>query len=184
MSRALDSTLAAALADGVIQPAFFVQLGFRSETVYVWSGVGDYVLDTQTYKGVGSLGTVGAIAEGLEVKADGTSVTLSGVDPNLLNESLSDIKSGAPAMIKFGLFSSGALLGAPYLLFSGIVDKATVTTGVDTVSITLALESRLLDLGRATQRRYTAADQQLDYPDDSGYNWVEALSDITLRWGN
>ncbi|MGA8109355.1 MAG: hypothetical protein WB974_07955, partial [Acidobacteriaceae bacterium] len=71
----------------------------------------------------------------------------------------------------------------PYLIFSGTVDKPTVEISGKTMSITLALENKLVNLQRACQRRYTAADQHLAYPDDIGFNWVEILNDIALRWG-
>jgi hypothetical protein len=183
MGRTIDSGLMAAMSSGMLQPAFFAQLGFRSSTQYVWSGVGSITVDGQTYIGVGSLASVGAIAEGVEVNAAGTVVTLSGIDPTILNDCLTDIKSGATANVWFGAFSGGALI-ARYLLFSGVVDKPSVTVQAETISISLALENRLLDLGRATQRRYTAADQQIQYPTDKAFNWVEILSDAGFNWGS
>src|ERR1700722_13193964 len=99
MSRIINSGLMAAMTSGSLIPAWFAQLGFRSSTQYVWSGIGSLVVDGQTYLGVGSLASVGAITEGLDVNAAGTIVTLSGIDPTILNECLTDIKSGAVANI-------------------------------------------------------------------------------------
>jgi hypothetical protein len=367
MSRNLDSSMAAALPNGLIQPFFLVELTLKSGTEYVWSGVGDLVYGGNTYQGVGNLGSVGVITEDSSVKADGTTVTLSGIgisnipipalgvtppdppratvpgesvawalpttasgtsgfsahhdlpspgvdisgstdilsnsgslsltggypfDPNsvvaewsgfrlpleipsgakitgvypvavvsslasgayigiiatpgdegigsplavgtnagadlgaldgngiqaeilstvaadgpsaylaisfvgmavyylgspltnvsFLNEALGDIQIGAPAKIRFGLMTGGTIIGAPYLIFSGTVDKPSIRVSDKTSSITLALENRLVNLRRATQRRYTAADQQLQYPTDRSFNWVEILNDIALRWG-
>lgn len=183
MSRNLDPQMSAALSASLIYPCLLVVLTFKSATVYVWSGVGPMVVDGQTYLGLGSLGEMGAVTEGVDVNASGTTLKLSGIDPVLLGESLNDIKLGAPAKIYFGLWSEGTLIGAPYLIFSGLVDKPTVTAGGETISILLALENRLVDLSRATSRRYTAADQHIEYPDDTGFNWVEILNDISLKWG-
>jgi hypothetical protein len=188
LARDLDSSLATGLAAGVIAPVFMAMLVFRSGTRYVWSGVGELVVDSQTYVGVGSLASIGAIAEGISVQADGTTVTLSGLEamvgesPDFLSECLDDIRSQAPAKLWFGLLN-GTDLVARYLIFSGVVDKPTVNVDTGAISITLALESKLLDLGRASARRYTSADQNLDYPDDSGFDWVEILNDISLQWG-
>ncbi|MGC1781753.1 MAG: hypothetical protein WA708_04480 [Acidobacteriaceae bacterium] len=183
MPRDLDTTMAAALPAPLIQPVALALLTFKSATKYVWSGVGDFAYGGNTYAGVGSFGKVGAIAEGSTVHADGTTVTLSGIDSSLLTESLTDVQLGAAAQIWFGLMASGALIGSPYLIFSGTVDKPTVEISGKTMSITLALENKLVNLQRACQRRYTAADQHLAYPDDIGFNWVEILNDIALRWG-
>jgi len=80
--------------------------------------------------------------------------------------------------------AAGAIIGAPYLIFSGAVDKPSVEISDQTMSITLALENKLVNLQRPSQRRYTAADQHIAYPDDMGFNWVEILNDIALRWGS
>lgn len=364
--RNLDSTMAGGLSASVIQPAVFVQLTLKSGVEYIWSGIGDFVFGGNTYKGVGDLGSVGPIGEGSSVKADGTSVTLSGIglsdldvpgfptppsppvspepgesvawafatngpvadqffdgpsvfnaglgcggsasgttttgslgiangdsidansvgaswssfllppeiptgavitriypvavlssyepggyqyidcvppgsafpDPlaagtnygrnigtsiagfmeafaqntvpgpgsigmeisfigmavyylgspqsktSLLYEALNDIRMGAPAKIWYGLMASGALLGTPYLIFSGTVDKPTIRVDDKSNTITIALENRLVNLQRANQRRYTSADQKLAYPDDMAFDWVETLNDIALRWGS
>jgi len=178
------STLLPTLASSFFRPAFLVMLTLRSSTQYMWSGVGPLVYSGNTYLGIGSLGQMGPISEGVEVKAEGTSLTLSGIDPALLNDCLTDIKVGAPAKIWFtALNVANHIIGTPYLLFSGQVDKPSITTGVETISISLALETRMFNLQRATQRRYTSADQRVLYPDDTGFNSVESLSDVALRWG-
>jgi hypothetical protein len=55
---------------------------------------------------------------------------------------------------------------------------------VPTISISLALESRMADLQRASLRRYTAADQQGvgGYPTDTSLNWIESLNDASIKW--
>lgn len=184
MSRALDSALANAFTTGLIQPFVMAKLTFRSQTQYVWTGVGNIVWNSQTYVGLGSLAKIGTIQEGTDVQAYGTTVTLSGIDPVLLGECMTDIQTGAPAALWFGCMSNGVIIGAPYRLFSGTMDQPTVSVGVDTISITLALETRMLDLSRATNRRYTSADQRLKYPTDIGFSWVEQLNDLALNWGS
>ena len=184
MARNLDSSMSAALSAGLIIPVLLCQLTFRSATRYIWTGVGNLVWDAQTYSGVGSLGKIGAIQEGVDVQADGTQVTLSGIDPTLLGECLTDIQVGAPAIFYFGLMANATtLIGSPYKLFAGTVDVPTVSPGADTISISLTLESRMVDLSRPTLRRYTSADQRIQYPDDIGFAWVEQLNDIALNWG-
>jgi hypothetical protein len=174
----------AALSSGVIVPAILAQLTFRSGTEYIWTGIGPLVYDAQTFTGVGSLGNIGSIVEGMDVRADGTTVSLSGIDPTLYADCMTEIQLGAPAKIWLALLSEGVVIGAPYLLFSGLVDKPTVSTGPDAINISLALENRLTNLQRPTARRYTAADQHITYPDDTAFNWVEILNDQALVWGS
>ena len=186
MPRTIDSTLMAALSSSYVEIVHLVQLNFRSQTCYAWSGVGSLEWNGNTFLGIGSLGTLGDFKESTEVRADGTSVMLSGIDPVFLGEALTDIQLGASAYRWLGAVEPGTrtLIGTPYLLFSGQVDKPSIYTGPDKITINLALETRLINHARASNRRYTTNDQHANgYPDDTFFNWVESLNDIALRWG-
>jgi hypothetical protein len=185
MPRDIDSTLLAALTSGLIRPVFLAELTFRTTTQYVWSGVGTISFGGNNFVGVGSLGEIGAVQEGVDVSADGTTVTLSGIDPVLLGECMTDVQTGAPAKLWFGVVDTNmALVGTPYLLFSGTVDVPTHTANGETISISLTLENGMTDLGRATSTRYTQADQRRLYPTDTAFNWVEQQNDLALVWGS
>jgi hypothetical protein len=105
--------------------------------------------------------------------------------PSLIQEAMSDYKLGGSAKVWFGLLQGGGLnfIGSPYLLFSGQVDQPSIELDTNTGTLTIDLENRLTNLFRPTSRRYTTADQHIEYPDDTGFNWVEVLNDIALRWG-
>jgi hypothetical protein len=183
MPRDISAPMLSSLISNTIRPAFMSQITFRSAIEYIWTGVGNLIYGGNTFRGVGSLGKLGTIMEGTEVRADGTSVTLSAIDPALLSESLTDIQIGAPAEVWLALFDESAnILGAPYSLFVGTVDQPVLNVGTEEMSITLKLENKLANLQRASNRRYTAADQNLYYPGDTGLNWVELMNDIALKW--
>jgi hypothetical protein len=184
MSRTADSTLQAALAASGIAPVFLADLAFTSGLQHAWTGVGELAWNGNTYLGVGSLGSIGGVTEGVSVHAAGTSVTLSGIDSTLLADCLGDIQIGAPATLWLGAWQNGALVGTPYKWFGGTVDKAPIVTSPKTIAITLSLESRMSLLQRGTNRRYTATDQRRYYPDDMGFDWVEIYNDTADRWGH
>jgi hypothetical protein len=181
--RNLDTSLATALSNRLISPVILVILTFRTSTKFIWSGVGNFVFGGNTYVGVGSLGRIGVVTEGSDVNAQGTTVTLSGIDPALLQDCMTDIQLGAPASIYFGLMSDGVLIGNPYQLFVGQVDVPSVTVGAKSISISLALENKLINLSRPSLRRYTTADQRLYYPTDIAFAYVEQLNDLAVVWG-
>lgn len=183
MPRNISGPMLASLTSNNIRPAILATLTFKSQTVYVWSGIGSIVYAGNTYLGVGSLGRIDRVTEGSDVHAYGTSIALSGIDPTMLGECLGDIRLGAAAVLYFALLDgSGNILGTPYAFFSGVVDKPTITPGLDAITITLALETKLANLSRSSNRRYTSADQALYFAGDSAFNWVEALNDWGLKW--
>lgn len=184
MPRNISSPMLASLLSSPIRPGFLALLTFRTAVEYVWSGVGNLIYAGNTYRGVGSLGRIGSVSESTEVRAIGTTVTLSAIDPALLSECLNDIQLGAPAQIYFALFDAALnILGTPYPLFIGTVDQPVIQIGVNEMAISLKLENKLANLQRASMRRYTAADQRHYYPGDDAFNWVELLSDLALKWG-
>jgi hypothetical protein len=182
--RSLSTQLVTQITSQAVNPCFLVDLTFTTGQYHVWSGVGSVTWNGNTYLGVGSLGQVGDITEGTQVRADGTTLTLSGIDSTLLDDCLSDIQVGAPATVWFGVLDGNGNILATNILFAGTVDKPTIHTAPSTVSITLALENQLYNLQRACLRRYTSADQRLYYPQDIGFSWVEIQNDIALVWGS
>lgn len=183
MSRNLSTAMVAPITSNQVRPAFMAALTFASKTVYCWTGVGNLVYNGNTYLGVGAFGKIEKITEATDVQAYGTSISLSGIDPNIYSECMNDIKMGAPATIYFTLLdNNGQIYGVPYPAFSGTVDKPTIGMGTKEISITLSLENKLSNLSRANMRRYTSADQQLYHPNDSCFNSVESLNDQALKW--
>jgi hypothetical protein len=147
MARELEVTYASGLAAGTIMPIRLVMLTFSTGVKYVWSGVGPLTWDGKTFDGVGNLGQIGAITETTGVEANGTTVSLSGIDPVLLADCLNDIQVGAPARIWRGLWNQfGGLYGTPYQVFRGYVDKPTFDISAETLAISLSLESRVVNL--------------------------------------
>lgn len=183
MSRNISTPMLASLQSNLIRPAFLAIITFASQTVYCWTGVGTLTYNGNAYLGVGSFGKIGTVTEGTDVQAYGTSISLSGIDPKMLAECMTDIQIGAPATLYFALLdANGAVYGVPYPLFVGTVDKPLIQAGLPDITISLALENKLLDLQRASMRRYTTADQNLYYPGDTAFHYVEALNDQALRW--
>lgn len=180
--RDLSPALQTALTARVIQPAILADLTFRSGTVHVWTGIGSLTYNSNVYQGVGNLGGIGTITEGVAVEAAGTTVSLSGIDPVLYADSLSDIITGQPAKIWLACLSGSTVVGT-MLLFSGLIDEPKVTEGGDDIIITLALENKLTNLQRANRKLWTAAEQRRKHPTDSGFNWVESLIDTANVWG-
>jgi hypothetical protein len=173
-----------ACASSNVRPAIFVAADFVDGTVYLWSGLGPIVWNGHTWTGIGSLGSVSTIEEGANVQARGATLTLSGLDPALLAEVMTQYKVTAPVTIWLGLRdTSGAIIADPVISFRGRMDQPTLTVNGPSGTLNIQCESRLLDMNISVESRYTDQDQKLTYPDDRGMEWVCAIQDITLFWG-
>jgi hypothetical protein len=184
MPRNITSNYLLALQEGYLYPAIFVAINFASGPVYVWSGYQPQILNGTVYTGAGSLLQVSTIEDGSTVQARGVSVTLSGIDPTLLPATLSEFQVGLPATIYLGLFGGEglALVGNTVVAWAGRTDQPTITVDEQTASITINLESVLLDMNVPVPYRYTNQDQQLFYSGDLGFSWVNAIQQIPIYW--
>jgi hypothetical protein len=181
MSRDLDANIVTAIGEKVVQPFFSVDLLFDSPNdLYFWSGFGDLSLDGNTYTGAGELLSVSEMRESSDIAAYGASLSLSGIPNELLSLALSEPYQGRKAIVKFGVVYGGSTYAS--VVFTGEMDQMNIQMGPNTSTISLAVESRLVDLDRPRIRRYTDADQKSRYPGDEAFEFVTRLQDERLEW--
>lgn len=182
MSNRLNTDLSNRLGDSVVYPFFTVDLLFDDPNkLYFWSGIGDLSLDGNTYTGSGNLLAISELRESSDIAAYGATLSLSGIPTSLINLALEEPYQGRKAIVKFGLEHEGSLYSN--IVFSGEMDQMNINMGPDTCSISLEVESRLVDLDRARIRRYTDGDQKSRYPDDRAFEHVARLQSESLEWG-
>lgn len=184
MARDLTAGMLSAIAAGTVRPVLFYQGAFSGGTVRLWTGLGTVSWNGQSWVGAGSLLGMSSIQETTEVRATGLSVSLSGVSTSLISLALTQARQGAAGSVWLGfLDAAGAVIADPTLAFQGRLDVPEIIDSGDTCSITISYESRLIDLERARERRYTSEDQRIDYPNDRGFDFVPGLQDATNVWG-
>jgi hypothetical protein len=183
MPRSTASQNVTALTATVCRPCFLVSVAFANETVYCWTGLGNLSWGGQTWTGVGTLGTISPIAEGSDVNARGITLTLSGIPAQLFSDVTTNMASGKTAQVYFGfLDQNGALVADPIPAFIGMVDQARVQMGTDTATLSITVESRLVDMNRARGGRFTDQDQRQRYPSDGSLKYVHFLQDERIDW--
>lgn len=184
MSRDLTSGMATAVAADVTSPILLVEALFDSGPVRVWSGVGTLTWAGLSWIGTGSLLSISPVEETQELRATGATFTLSGIPSDMLSLALAEPYQGRPVRMLFGLLDqTGVVIGDPVQIFGGRCDVMTIDEGAETASIEVTAESRLLDLERPRERRYTPEDQALTYPGDKGLDYVASIQEADITWG-
>jgi hypothetical protein len=69
------------------------------------------------------------------------------------------------------------------MAFAGRLDVPTIMDGAERCEIQITYESRLIDLNRAREWRYTHESQQQISPGDRGFEYVAGLQEREIRWG-
>lgn len=208
MSRSLPATVTSEIAKDSLAVFWACDLMFDSPNeLYFWSGIGDLVLDGNTYTGAGDLLNISELRESSDIAAYGATLTLSGIPTSIIDLAIAEPYQGRKAIVKFGVITGGdgflltedgMLLAqegggaiilednttthTSFTVFTGEMDQMNISFGSETVTISLEVESRLIDLERARIRRYTDADQKSRYPNDRAFEFVTRLQDEKLEW--
>jgi hypothetical protein len=79
--------------------------------------------------------------------------------------------------------SSNQVVSDPLLLFEGKLDVPVINEGAEASNISISYESRLIDLLRPRESRFTDEDQKREFPGDLGCEFVISLQDKSIKWG-
>lgn len=182
MSRNLSADTLAAIAAGALRPVVFYEGQFNSGTLRLWSGVTDMVWNSVTWRGAGDLLSVSELRESSEIRADGLTLSLSGLNPDIISAALGQAQR-LPGKVWIGaLDANNAVIADPFLAFEGRLDVPDIIDDGETCTVTVSYESRLIDLERPRERRITHEDQQIDYPGDRFREYVAGLPDQVIVW--
>jgi hypothetical protein len=182
--------------------ALLADLQFNNEWVYASSGIGPFVWSGNTYKGAGDLGKIEGLAETCVVEAKGIKLTLSGIPSELVMDTIFDTRIMKKCNIRMAVFDATfTLIPDPVLVYSGNMDVSVLDDNGKEATITISVESVLVDMNRMVYRRFTDPDQQMDLVDritylnatyglsiptntqDTGFTHVPGIQDVPEYWG-
>ncbi len=184
-SRTISASLSTALQADRVYPLLLVEALFDSGALRLWNGDGALTALGETWTGTGLMLGISPIEETAEIRATGVNISLSGIPSAIVSIALAEDYQGRVARVYVGAFdaSTGAVITDPILAFQGSIDTMPISEGGDTATIVVAVESRLIQLEKASLRRYTAQDQKVEFPLDTGLDHVAAIQDVTIVWG-
>lgn len=183
-NRGLTPGMLTAVGSGLVYPVLFGFLDFVGGPVRVCTHLQGVSWNGYTWAGLGLMIGVEQIKESKAVEATGVILSLNGVDSALVSEVLTQRSRGRTCQVYLGLFdTSGSILSDPVMIFAGRTDQPKIMDGGDTCTITVSAESRMQDLQRARNGRYTDQDQQARYAGDLGLSFVAGLQNKDVHWG-
>jgi len=173
----------------VFRPVLFLFLDLDGGDVTVNSSDQDIAWDfdgdssDETFTGVGHFGSVSVINESADLKASGIQCMLTGVPTTHISNALSESYSGRTAKLYIGFLNASRVLVAdPMVIFAGRIDAMDIQIG-KTASVSVSIESKLVDWERARIRRYTNEDQRNLYSTDEFCEFVVQTVEKELVWG-
>ena len=192
-TRALTSGMLTQIQANTVRPVVFYEGEYGDvgspdvvDVFYLrlWTGVGNIDWNGNTWTGAGTLMNISQLGEASTVGALSFTVSLTGMPSAIISLALQSIRQGRAGKLWLGAFdSAGALVADPYLIQQGRLDLAFIDDEGTDCSVSVQYESRLVDLLRPRNRRYTTEDQKLDHPSDQGFDFVPQLQEMNLIWG-
>lgn len=184
MTRALNTDLKDEVIKPRLAPIFLTEFLFDSQTLRFWNGIGNLTWNGNIFTGAATLIGASEISETQDTQAQGIRFTLNGLPTTLVSLALQENYTGRVAILYFAcLDENNQLVGEPYPIFSGKMDVMEIEDSGETASITLSVESKMLELKKAKVSRFTSEDQKRRYPDDKGFDFVPSLQDKEIVWG-
>lgn len=181
-----DIPFSSVLNDAYVLPVVFAALEYDSGTLYLHNDLGTITTLGHDWSGVGSFGSIDAMEEREDGSPTGTILRLSGIDPTLLENALTETYQGRPVTIYLGMrdIVDGDLVSDPMELFAGQMDQMSVTYGLASAMIEMRVESEMYDFSRALLRYFSDAELQKAYPGDLAFQYMAKMVNNRVTIGN
>ena len=192
MSRTVPAALLTALSQSEVQPFYAVEAlfdddddtrwdesGYAGENaIRLWTGYGDKTIAANTYTGSGNVMAISGLEEVADLAAKNITITLNGVDSSLVSLALQEPYQRRLLRVYFGTDDTTTVE-----IFSGFMNTMSIEDSGETSTITVTVESKLVALERASNRRYTQENHQARNAGDTFFSFVTELQDRDVVWG-
>jgi hypothetical protein len=185
MSRGFPTAVATALAQQNVAIVTFAKLEFPSGTVYLHNSLGSYTWGGQDWLGMGNLGSISQVEEGLDVSPYAITLTLSGLDTTISGAALTEDYYLHGVTVYLGVLDTDdALIANPTQIWAGFMDQMNMTLGADGGdAIQLVAESELSRFNKSLNLMYTNTAQQERSTGDLFFNFLHKIEGAKINWG-
>lgn len=179
MSRLIPSNLLTALTQDVVQPYFAVELLFDTAPLRLWTGYGDRTINSLTFTGSGDLMGITGLDEVNDLSAKNATLTLTGIPSTLLSLALQEPYQRRKCNIYLGEQSVSDVVQ----VFSGMMNTMKIVDEAETSTIEMIVDSKMVELERASNWRYTDENHKSRYAGDTFFSYVQSIQDVQIAWG-
>ena len=179
MSRTVPAAMLTALQAPTVEPFYAVEFLFDTAPVRLWTGHGERIVRGETYVGAGSLLNISGLGEVSDLTAKGATITLNGVPGELVSLALQEPYQRRRCRIYFGVVSVPDVVE----VFTGSVNTMPIEDSAEAGTITVTVDSKLIETEKASNLRYTSESQKSRYPGDTFFDYTAGLQDKEIVWG-
>jgi len=192
MGRDVSTTNLNALDNpNIIDGITFVKIQLDGLTILLHNHVGNIVVGSDTYLGLGGLGRISDIVENNEITNEPLTLQLA----TITDETVHIVKDIAQSVVdedwrgrKVEVFIgipdpiTQILVDDPFIVFSGEVSHIFRTVDMGQFDLNVVCVRRWADWSRKNERRYTDAEQQSRYSGDKFFQFVASMETRQIPW--
>lgn len=178
-----DEMISLATQDGAIL-GYAVEVDTGERYFRTHTGLGEILIDGDTYYGVGELGDVQAVNTESDTKPVRASVTLNGLNVELVGEAMKAQMRGNFAQVMLLVFDpiTQLLLRAEPSVIGFIVDY-NVSITADSGALTVEIADEFERYEMPLHKYWTDENHQLEHNGDRLCRYVAQMGDRSIYWG-
>ncbi len=171
------------LASGHVEMGFAVEIMAPSAPVRVHTGVGEVVINSQLYLGLGSLGSISPSKSDGSTSPKDITLSLALIDSSMLALALNEKMVGSRVQIVMFTYGADGQVKSTAVAFAGKITSVSAVTG-DENTVNYSCANELEGWQSICSWRYTEDSHLLRYPDDHCLRYVGEMSERTIYWGS
>lgn len=179
MPRTISSSLLVAFSQPEVEPFYAIEIDLDSGPVRLWTGIGPRTIDNEVYTGGGSLLSISGLQEVSDLSAKNITLSLSGMSAEIVGLALSEPYQRRLVRVLWGVTDVADFIQ----VFSGSLNEMTIEDGPESGTITVTVDSKLVELESASNRRYTSENHKSRHPGDTFFDFVAQIQDKGVRFG-
>jgi hypothetical protein len=179
MSRTVPAAILTALAQPEVEPFYAVEIDLDSGPLRLWTGYGDRTIESNTYTGGGTLMTIEGLEEVADLSAKNITLTLSGMPSEVISLALQEPYQRRKVRVLWGVRNVSDFVE----VFSGSLNQMVIEDSAESGTISVTVDSKLVELERASNRRYTSESHKARYPSDTFFDFVAKIQDKQIVFG-
>tara|TARA_B100000989_G_C19465594_1_gene438126 strand:+ start:82 stop:648 length:567 start_codon:yes stop_codon:yes gene_type:complete len=185
MVKTLSTNNTNTIDDQVIIPVHFITLNYSPTPLRLNTTERNFTVGGNSFVGGSGIANLSSIEETQELQATGIKLTLSGLPSSNISIALTTNFKNVDATLELGFLNttSYTLIDTPFTIFKGKIDTQDIQIDQDSATVVIEIENRLIDWERPRIKRYTNQDQQQEFANDKGLEFIQQLQEKELFWG-
>lgn len=157
-----------------------------SNPVLAHTGVGDIVINNETYLGVGNLGEIGTVNDDNSTSPAQLTLSLSGLDPTLAAQVLNQRNNNKAVRIYWVVLDENERVIDSALIFSGKTTDQQYLYDKENAAIQVTAADRLIDWSRKATNRYTDESHRSEPLSlgDRIFRYIIQMAERPIYWGS